>query len=329
MATFTKYCGIDVSKDVLDYCLRTKESSQSYAQLSNSLDKIEGAFCDTAFDDTLFIVEYTGNYSSKVLHVLTALKRPVKAVSPYQSKSFMSALGQTNKNDKQAAKALSIMGEHLSLRTYKAPSKEMQQRKQILQTVRALESQVRAIENQLHALDQLVFVEATSREALCQVLKVLEDQLKPLREKLYDPVADPAYEDKLKYAMSVKGIGKKTANAILLVTNGLEDFEDAAKLSKFLGLTPHSHHSGSSVRKSGHITKFGSKDVRAMLYMCARSAIRFNDPCKDMYQRLRRKGKPHKVAAVAVMHKLVKQVFACVTNKTFFDNDFEKKLTKE
>ena len=46
--------------------------------------------------------------------------------------------------------------------------------------------------------------------------------------------------------------------------------------------------------------------------MAARSAIRYNHACKELYERLRAKGKPYKKAIVAVMNKLVKQVFGVV-----------------
>jgi hypothetical protein len=37
---------------------------------------------------------------------------------------------------------------------------------------------------------------------------------------------------------------------------------------------------------------------------------------------LRKKGKPYKVAIVAVMRKLAVQVFACVKKQTMFDRDY-------
>jgi len=54
--------------------------------------------------------------------------------------------------------------------------------------------------------------------------------------------------------------------------------------------------------------------------MAARSARKYNLACKAIYDRLRLKGKPHKVAMMAVVHKLTKQVFAVVKNETPFDN---------
>lgn len=327
MPRFTHFCGIDVGKSNLDYCFRESTSDKALIQsrLSNELSCIASTFSEPLFDQTLFICEYTGNYSSKLLHQLSEMGRPLSVVSPLQSKSFMSALGITNKNDKQAAHCLSLLGQHKPLRLYQAPSKEMQERKQLLSTLKALEKQQRMLENQLHAMEQLPFLEEHSRSALEAVLQAVKDQIGPLKEHLYSPAQDPNFNRKKSLACSVKGIGEQTAEALLLVSNGMEGFADADKLSKFLGLTPHSHFSGTSVRKKGGITKYGSHEVRGLLYMCAHSAIRYNQPCKELFERLRANGKPYKVAMVAVMHKLVKQVFACVTRGTMFDNDFEKK----
>lgn len=331
MSTFTQVCGLDISKDSLDYYLSSKADEKRLAesQLANNCEKISELFSTPQFDKTLFVLEFTGNYSSKAIHELSKLNRPISIVSPLQSKSFMAVLGQTNKTDKLAAYALSAMGCKLSLRLYKAPSREMQNRKQILTTLQALEKQERMLSNQLHAMDQLVFAEQQSYGALQNVLATVQAQIAPLKALLYEAAQDESFNEKKKYATSVKGIGDKTAEAILLVTNGLEDFDSPDKLSKFLGLTPMSHHSGSSIRRRGGITKFGSNQVRSLLYMCTRSAIRYNKPCKELYLRLRQNGKPHKLAAVAVMHKLVKQVYACVINKTMFDNDYHMNNKKD
>ena len=331
MSAFTQFCGIDVSKDTLDFCLSRHQGPTGfeYRQIPNELASIEKAFGGANFDNTLFILEHTGNYSSKALYQLSAMKHGVSVVSPLQSKDFMSAQGITNKNDKQAARSLAVMGHAMKLRLYKAPSDDMIQRKQKLSVLRALEKQQRMLKNQLHALEQLPFKSEGAQAALAAVLGEVEAQLKPLRESVGDVSKSPGFGAIKSLATSVVGIGDKTAEAVLLVTNGLEDFDNYDQVSKFLGLTPLSHRSGTSVRKKGGITKYGSGDVRGLLYMCTNSAIRYNLACKDLYQRLRKGGKPHKVAAVAVMHKLIKQLFACVKSKTMFDNEYHLSKNKK
>jgi hypothetical protein len=105
------------------------------------------------------------------------------------------------------------------------------------------------------------------------------------------------------------------------------------KLSRELGISiivAHKHYSGTSVRKKGKISKNGPSRLRACLYNAAKSAKRYNHACKALYERLRINGKPHKVAMIAIIRKLLRQVFAVVKNETPFDNElFEKQITSK
>jgi transposase len=53
-------------------------------------------------------------------------------------------------------------------------------------------------------------------------------------------------------------------------------------------------------------------NYRNFLYNCTKSATRFNPACKELYDRLRAKGKPYKVAIIAIAHKLLRQFFAII-----------------
>ena len=69
------------------------------------------------------------------------------------------------------------------------------------------------------------------------------------------------------------------------------------------GLAPFNHDSG-SIRGKRAIFG-GRRALRSGLYMAALSAARFNPILSRFYQRLRAKGKPHKLALTAVMRKLL------------------------
>ena len=334
MSALQNFCGIDVSNSTLDFIVLSSSDntrlsakaisnkSKEFTQIPNTLDAIASKFSQSEFDQTLFVFEATGTYSAKLLHQLSHLNRPISVVSPYQSKSYMASKGITNKNDKNAAFCLAAMGKNEELRLYKAPSMEMQQRKQIFSTYRAMQKQEQMLNNQIHALEQYPQVNQIALASLQQIQEQVSLQLQTLEEQLYNFSEDANYQEKMEHGSSVIGIGKKTAEAILLATNGLEDFETVASVAKCLGIIPSSHRSGTSINHKGGITKFGNSAVRGLLYMCTRSAIQHNKACQDLYKRMRANGKPHKVAAVAVMHKLVKQFFACVKFKRTFDNDY-------
>ncbi len=68
-------------------------------------------------------------------------------------------------------------------------------------------------------------------------------------------------------------------------------------------MAPHAQESGQSSR-SRHI-RGGRRRPRDVLYMAALTATTYNPELKALYDRLKARGKHHKVALVAVMRKLV------------------------
>lgn len=64
------------------------------------------------------------------------------------------------------------------------------------------------------------------------------------------------------------------------------------------------------------------KKLRLVLYMCSMNAIKTSTACKALYERLRANGKTGKQALVAVMNKLLKQVFAVVKNNSLYQPNY-------
>ena len=126
---------------------------------------------------------------------------------------------------------------------------------------------------------------------------------------------------------TVKGLGIKSAQKLIGFCGDFSTFDTHKQLLKFVGVAPTSHQSGSSVFRKGKISKRGPATLRATLYMAARSARKYNLACKELYERLRAKGKPHKLALIAVVAKLLKQVFAVVKTQKPFDNQFYLKFS--
>ena len=118
-----------------------------------------------------------------------------------------------------------------------------------------------------------------------------------------------------------KETAKKTAEVLLDYTNGFQDFATAEKLSKHLGLILPSGQVEPSVDVNGDLDGSGPDLVRGLLYMCTRSAIEHNRACEKLYDGLRKEGTEHTLAAMAVMDKLVHQVYECVTTQTMFEDE--------
>lgn len=75
------------------------------------------------------------------------------------------------------------------------------------------------------------------------------------------------------------------------------------------GLDPKKHESGTSINRPCRISKVGNRYVRRSLFMPALVAFQCDAHVSGFYQHLVAKGKPGKVAVVAVMRKLLHAVW--------------------
>ncbi|MGI2262252.1 transposase [Candidatus Cardinium hertigii] len=77
-----------------------------------------------------------------------------------------------------------------------------------------------------------------------------------------------SYKELYERISSIKGIRDRTSMELIVSTGGGKDFENAKQFSKYIGLAPIYKHSGSSVRKKGHINRHGNPGLRSLLYNC-------------------------------------------------------------
>ena len=115
---------------------------------------------------------------------------------------------------------------------------------------------------------------------------------------------------------SVKGVGPVT---ILTLTSALPELGHLGRrqIAKLVGVAPLADDSGK--RKGPRRIWGGRSDVRAVVYMAALSAIRFNPAIRLFHSRLIAAGKPKKVAIVACMRKLLTILNAMLRDQVVWD----------
>lgn len=315
--------GIDVSKsdlDFADYCKPESKLTQQGA-IANQEKKIEKFLKGYDPLTTLIVFEPTGSYSDKLLYYCEKMGFKFSLVSPRASNYYTKSLGISTKTDAQAARTLALMGATQDLALYRPSSQENKERKRLMNHLLYLEKEKQALLNKIHAEEQLV---KTSKNLLASLKRRLKQTKKEIieMEQSLKTIKDSDFEAKKKKAKTVVGVGDKVADWVLTFSDGLTNFHTSPSLKKFFGLAPNTHTSGSSVRKNQGISKAGPGKVRGCLYMAALSAIKHNKVCKNLYYRLRERGKCHYKAIVAVMAKLLVQIFAVVKSDVDFDNDY-------
>jgi transposase len=118
---------------------------------------------------------------------------------------------------------------------------------------------------------------------------------------------------------SMRGIGKKTAmNFLIEVGREVKEFESHKKVIAMAGLDPALYQSGKIDRK-GKITKRGNRHLRRVIWVMTTKVIQFNERFKQYYLKRIQDGLPYKMAVLATAHKLIRVIFAMLTNETLFN----------
>jgi len=117
---------------------------------------------------------------------------------------------------------------------------------------------------------------------------------------------------------SIIGIGKFSAVGLIIEIGTWLRFSSAAKMAAFFGLHPILRQSGDKTWVA-RMSKQGSSEVRALLFMCAMVAIRHNPIIKDLYAHSLAKGKSKMSAIGICMHKLLRIVYGVLKSGKAFD----------
>jgi transposase len=320
------YFGVDVGCQELVISQGVQTASPKFIKLptekvSNEVSSID-VWVASLPANAHIIFESTGNYSLPLAYCLELAEIPFSILTPAQSKGFAQTMKVSHQNDEVDACLLALYGANYRPDNSVLESETLHQLKQKRKHLSSLMSQKGAVDNQLHALSFDKKADPKVLKSLTLIQQTLQIQIKEFTDEIFT-LTQQEYQHIYQLMTSIVGIGEKSANSIIIATNGLENFQNPKQLVKFFGLAPRIKESGKSVNQKFGIGKSGVGFVRATLYNAAKAAKRFNLACKELYERLRSKGKCHKVAMVAVMAKLVRQVFAVVKSNTIFDNKFE------
>jgi|JI10StandDraft_1071094.scaffolds.fasta_scaffold502423_1 transposase len=315
------FIGIDVSKDelVIAYGLNNHWKK---GKIPNTLEHISEWLKGFPCGNNHFILEATGPYSERLTSELAAVGASFSVVNPLQSRAMSKALLKTNKTDDQDAQTLSLLGQKFELIDYKMPDNAQKKRKEAFSALGSLQKQERQLKNQLHAFEYRVNPNPVAVKALQDVLLSTQEAIQVLEKELNPEQDEEEARQLIDRIASIKGVGKNTAKVFVTLFGNFQHFDDAKAFAKFVGLSPSEYTSGATIRGRSCITKRGSSKVRALLFNCARSAMRYNENCKELYQRLLEKGKNGKVALTAVMHKLARLIFGVVRSGIDYNPQF-------
>lgn len=319
----TLFVGIDISKDSFDLALPVEGKFTAH-KLPNNPDGFASLLTLLPAQAQRIriqcVMEASGSYYLPLACFLAQKRISVSVVNPLSVKRFSQMRLVRAKTDKADAKLLSQYGLSQQPPLWQ-PKKEVLFQLSQLQTL--LQGYIKhrtALLNQKEAFTHSGVANPALYDSLDKMLAHLQEQIKELEQQI-EKEAKKEFADLLDLLTSIPGIGKKTAIALCLVSEGFTRFDSDKQLAAYIGIAPRIFESGTSVKGKSHICKLGMGQMRHLLYLCSWQACSKNKACRHLYERLLAKGKAKMVALIAVARKLLGQAFAIATKRTVYDEN--------
>lgn len=303
-----EFIGIDVSKDTLDVAVhgsgktwRVANDEEGFLQLDKELRGMQ---------PKVVVVEATGGYQTALVSFLAPVY-PIAVVNPRQVRDFARSTGRLAKTDKIDALVLAAFAEAIKPAVRPLKDEETQELQAWVTRRRQIIDMIKSETNRYGQS------RASVRRQIENTIDWLKSQLADIDKNLDALVRkSSAWREKEDLLRTMPGIGRVSVLTLLaeLPELGTMNRKEIAALA---GLAPFNRDSG--VMKGKRAIWGGRANVRAVLYMATLSALRCNVGIKAFYDRLRRAGKPPKVALVAAMRKLLTVLNAMMENGSTYD----------
>jgi transposase len=289
------YVGVDIGKSWLDasapgLSMRVPNARKGYEELVAAAHRIRRY--------VQFVCEPTGSTADAFFRYLRAKRCKLSVISGNQVRQFALATRRMAKTDKIDSQVLADFG-----RTFKLPPTETH------------DPTLRRLRTILRRRDQILLMLVTQRQqrlnfsdrALQTTSAAVERALSAERGACMTLAEDlvarqPRVSAIINALCTVKGVGWLTAAIVLgeLPEIGRLNRRQVAALA---GIAPYNRDSGGTERPR-HIHG-GRARLRRALYLAAMVAQRFNPILAPFYRRLIARGKPCRVARIAMARKLL------------------------
>ena len=298
--------GIDVSKAVLDVAVLPSGEVLQFANDASGIEQLGTKLQALAAD--LVVMEATGGYETAVATALVASGLRVAVVNPRQIRDFARAAGRLAKTDRIDAHVIAAFGQAIEPEIVRLPDEDARALEALLVRRRQL------VAMRVQEANRLSLVQGVMRKSIKAHIEWLEKEIHKLDVDLTAGLRkSPAWRAKDELLRSFKGVGPVTSGTLLVALPELGQLDRRA-IAALVGLAPFNCDSG--IMRGRRSIYGGRSHVRTLLYMAATTAIRRNPVIRAFYERLKSRGKPHKLAMVACMRKMLTILNAMVRQST-------------
>ncbi len=306
--------GFDVAKDKLDVALINRSGQLKEGFTIQNTPKAITTFIKTIRAKHPKLVtgcEATGHYHVALVRACLSLNVEVRILNPLMTKQYTRSTIRGRKTDTDDALSIARLilrgeGRTAGLEDIALPKLYVRLATKVAQQRQALELQMQF----LRALE--LEADIPVRDYFRPAIAGLDTLASELRAHAAKGVNPKDYE----LLQSIVGIGPQIAVSILAEIGDVTRFPSSKQLIAFAGFDPKQKQSGTSLNRTGRLTKRGSPELRRVLFLAATSARRYDPELKQYYEKKRAEGKRYTPAVIAVTQRVTNRVYAVLTRQT-------------
>lgn len=312
--------GIDASKLTLDCCIHNSGLQDVFNNDPKGIEKLlDWELTHSKFkkEHVLFVFENTGLYTVQLTAILNDRGYFMYVASGLEIRRSLGIA--RGKDDKADAKRIALYGYRVKeeVKPYNMPSEALTKLKRLMSIRKKLvvhnAGYVANLKEQKRVLcdDEVLF------KVQQEVMKTLAMQIKTVEKEIDRIIQEEPELESLQILLTgIKGIGKVTARFLIIYTVGFTAFDSWRKFASYVGIAPFPNRSGTSVKGRNKVSSLANKEGKALLHLCAASAIQCNPEIKAYYKRRLANGK-HKMSTLNIIrNKLLSRAFAVVGRGT-------------
>lgn len=290
------YVGVDIGKAFLQV-----GPHRRHDQVANTLAAISQWMIELKNKHALvhIIAEATASgYQRALIAAAAAHQVALTLANPRQVRDFARGIGRLEKTDPIDSEVLARFGQANRPAPTPPPSAQHQALREWIEQRAHEQARLLAEENRLEHLLDAQLRARVQRECvrLRRCIQQIDEHLQALLH------ADLELTQRVQTLCLVEGVGQQTAMAVLAYMPELGRL-NSRQLAKLAGLAPLPDDS--ATRHGPRRIAHGRAPLRRALYCAALVAAQHNSTLKTFYKRLRERGKPAKLALIAVARKLL------------------------
>jgi len=322
---FKNVIGIDVSKNTIDVCIHLSQLNNQFKNTEKGLSEFL-SWAKHQIDDitkVLFVFEHTGMYS----HLITTFfddKEYSYFIAP--ALDIKRSMGIVRgKDDKVDAKRIALYGYRLKdeIKPTKKHNQSIVHLKSLMSLKTKLIKQRASYKGTLG--EQKKIYKTKDFKSIFEVqekmINYLSKQIKSIENEIIKIIEkeDELYKN-LNLILSIKGIGLQMGTTIIIATENFTKFENWRKFASYCGVAPFPYQSGISIRGKNRVSQLANKKIKALIHMCAITAIQHNPEMKNYYKKRVEIGKSKMSTINIIRNKLIARIFAVINRQTPYVN---------